>query len=875
MFNSVRNTLSKYKLIFAPTIVVLLTIWAFVQLYFSFFILPQSNDECLWIPVRHQIDSINNRGVHIKWEKSIFKTKLIKIKSVKKNGVTWNAGIRDGDILLKINGVKIKKLSSASYILDNISAGDTAIYTVKRGEKVFTAKVRVKKLLPFGSIASEIFALVWLIVGFIVYTSKPSGEIQERFFSLGILLVLFNSWTLISGSSISTPFSTNISLAYITTALWLVPGIFIPTKIIEFFWIFPVRRKIFSKKVVRFILSAYPFFLVLVYFGVRFFIVPKFPVSIMPYRFFAEKVMWKWIFFSIIFALFVGFISMIRAYRSLETKESKKPIAVIISGFAIGLGGVVYVSTLAKVFADSIFNSPQHYMPIILLALIPISFAYSIFKYSLMDVSEVVKNTFLYILVSIAIAAVYFFSILFLGASFISALGPQYQGLIIGVVFVIFVILYQSTKDKFQDAITKKFYPEQKAFKNLLVKFSNDISGIVDYDGVILQSKKIFANSLKIKAFGFAVYDRKKEKLKLAADENFVDSELEIPLSVKTLEDWIKGRRYYREFLNIEREDFETVFGEHAPKLIHNNIFTAMPLVARDKLIGFLFFGLKHSGARFTDADLEMLSATVNQVAVALENARFHNEEKEKVAMERDFENARKIQRSLLPREIPEIDGVELFGEMIPAQWVGGDYYDIIKISDSRFYVVVGDVSGKGFSASFYMSKLQTMVRLFCAEGLQPAEILSKINDKITSALEKFYFITLSIALFDTGKNTLTFVRAGHTPLKKISRKSVENILPKGLALGMKAGETFDEILEQVEIVLEKDNIFIFYSDGINEEMNDKNELLGDEFIDKTVGANFEKPVREIWERLIDGVKLFRGESEQRDDITVVIVRTN
>jgi len=73
---------------------------------------------------------------------------------------------------------------------------------------------------------------------------------------------------------------------------------------------------------------------------------------------------------------------------------------------------------------------------------------------------------------------------------------------------------------------------------------------------------------------------------------------------------------------------------------------------------------------------------------------------------------------------------------------------------------------------------------------------------------------------------------------------------------------------------LEKDNVFIFYSDGVNEEMNENNELLGDEFIDKTVVSNFEKPVREIWKSLIDGVKHFRGKHEQRDDITVVIVKT-
>jgi len=87
----------------------------------------------------------------------------------------------------------------------------------------------------------------------------------------------------------------------------------------------------------------------------------------------------------------------------------------------------------------------------------------------------------------------------------------------------------------------------------------------------------------------------------------------------------------------------------------------------------------------------------------------------------KELEEARQLQLSMLPKELPQIPHLDIAVYMQTATEVGGDYYDIIKISDSQFYVVVGDVSGKGFSASFYMSKLQTMVRLFCAEGLQPA----------------------------------------------------------------------------------------------------------------------------------------------------------
>ncbi len=874
IFRSGKINPEKVKFDFAPIVVVLLTVWAFVQIYFSFVILPQSNDECLWEPQLSREHKIDTAGVKVEWVEAVLDSSKIVIRNVKKGGVTWNAGIRDGDLLLKINGVPIKKLSDASYLLDNLTSKDTAIYTIQRGEKIFEAKVKIKKLLPFSSIASELFALVWLIVGFIVYRSKPTGEIQKRFFTLGILFVLYNSWTLFGNSGIATPFSSDNGLHLLVTVLWLLPGVFIPTRIIEFFWIFPKRRKFLDNKIIKKILLLYPYLLLTFYLFFKFWVEQKVPFKAMGVINLSEILTWRLIYFSILTSLFVGFFSMIIAYRKIKSTQERKPLLIIILGFAIGLGGVVYVSTLARVFSDTIFNSPQHYMPIILIAFIPISFGYSIFKYSLMDVSEVVKNTFMYLLVSIFVAAIYFFSIIFLSASFMSALGPQYQGLIIGLVFILFVILYQSTKDKFQSAITRKFYPEQEVFRSLLVKFSNDVSGILDYEGVISETGKIFAESLKLQAFGFAIYERKKENLQVVSSYDFKTPEFNIRLSVKKLEKWIKKQRAFNEFLNIEREDFYSVFGDEAKKLIANRIFLAMPLVAQDKLIGFLFLGLKHSGARFTDTDLEMLSASVNQVAVALQNAIYHNDAKEKAALERDFENARKIQRSLLPQKLPNVKGVEIFGEMIPAQWVGGDYYDIIGVSENQFYVIIGDVSGKGFSASFYMSKLQTMVKLFCAEGLSPKEIILKINNKIFSSLEKYYFITLSIGLFDTEKGTLTLARAGHTPVKKVFSGRVENIVPKGLALGMKKGKIFDEILEEVEVEFKENEVFLFYSDGVNEERNEKGEFLGDEFIEKVLLENYGKSTKEIWDTLIEGVVSFRGKNEQSDDITTVIVKT-
>ena len=117
-------------------------------------------------------------------------------------------------------------------------------------------------------------------------------------------------------------------------------------------------------------------------------------------------------------------------------------------------------------------------------------------------------------------------------------------------------------------------------------------------------------------------------------------------------------------------------------------------MVIKSRVIGLLQFGLKQSGSQFAGKDLELLYAAANQAAISIENARLYRSEADKLKLERDLDLARKIQQSLLPKCNPDVHGLDICGQMIPAMQVGGDYYDLISISPTRLFVVVGDVSG-------------------------------------------------------------------------------------------------------------------------------------------------------------------------------------
>ncbi len=837
--NNFKEKTNELKKNTAPVVVILLAVLAFVQIYFTFYVFPPVNDECLWEPKYVKPDSA-----------------VIIFKDVKKDGVTWNAGIRDNDTLISVDGEKANSLIQMNIILSDKNEGDIVFYKVKHGEKIFEAPVLVKKLIPIKSLTIEIFALIWLIVGYIVYISKPNGEIQSEFFSIGIF------WTLANNSIfIQLPqYVNNLNnlFFYIINFSWVFGVAFLPISIFDFFLTFPEKKKLVSKRFYKLIKRFYPIIIVLAYVLLKVLVVP--PTQDL--KMLSELIVYSISYIILSIAFITGFFSLLISYRKIKDSEKKKPLRIIVFAYAISLLSAIYVFVLAPVIVGIIYVHPEYYIPVVFMAVLPIAFGYTIFKYSFMDVSTVVKNAFLYFVASLIIAGIYFFSIVIIGSSFINAVDPIYQGLIIGLLFVLFVILFQSTKDKFQEIITRKFYPEQYTFKEALIRFGREIPIVLSFESVLDKTEKIFTETLNISPFALAIYNEKKDRFDLVKN-----SGLNNLISISFVKD-----NYQQNEIPFVIENPEEFFNE-AQKLKNSGIQLLLKLSLREKLLGFILLGVKQSGTGFTTEEISILSAAANQVAIALENARLHEAEKKEIILYRDLEKARLIQRSLLPQKMPEYQKAEIFGEMLPAQWVGGDYYDVIPIDENRFYAVIGDVSGKGFSASFYMSKLQTIIRLLAKENLQPKELLKKLNRTIYPSLEKNYFITLSLILFDFEQNKAIYSRAGHTPLKVYCCGKIENYAPNGIAVGLDDGSIFDENIDEVELKLKEDEIFVLYSDGVTEEMNAKGELLGDKFMDEILLNYHKENLKIIWNKFYNKITNFENNNVQHDDITYLLIK--
>ena len=789
---------------------------------------------------------------------------------VKVDGVSWIAGIRDGDQLLRINSIPLKNTLQAQEILNKYKSGEYADYVVKnKSGEILETKVYVKKLIQFGSLAAAISGLIYLLIGFIVYSAKPDGLAQKLFFALGVFAVLSAANVLFPFDLFFNKFVIEQPLtAFLTGSVVIISQVLVPIILLYFMWSFPVQFKFAGKKSVKISLIS-----IVVIFSLS-------GIFLAGSLYFTDFKSQKWftlwqtiLRITMVVVYFAAWISLLVQYIKEKNPDNKKPILLFVIAFTFGILVTLYVGTIAPAISDTVFNSPEYYMPIVLIVFVPITFAYAIFRYHLLDVSIVVRNTIIYGSAMATVAGIYFLIIYLLGQGIGSFVGAENEGFVAGIFFLIFAFVFQSTKDRFQDFLTRKFYPEQFAYQKVLIQFSNDVSTVVGTDKILDLTSTTFIDALKINKFGILLRDYKKDLLTLSRGVGFSNPNCIIEKS--NLIAVYKEKALVSNTPVIEQQDFVKVFPDKADRLIEEGIYSIIPMIVKSKVVGALLFGLKYSGSKFGGKDLELLNAAANQIAISLENARLYQSESEKIKIERDLDLARKIQQGLLPKSIPNLNGLDICGEMIPAMQVGGDYYDIIQLSDTKLFVAVGDVSGKGLSASLYMTKLQTMIQISTKASTSPKEILIEINKRLYDSIERSWFITMTLALFDTENGTITFCRAGHMPLITANNGTVESIKTEGIGLGLEKGEVFDRTLEEVVLKTKSNQIFAFFSDGITEAMNEKDEMFGEDKLNEILKGRSNSRSTEVMDKVWSEVKLFRGSTPINDDMTIVIVKVS
>jgi sigma-B regulation protein RsbU (phosphoserine phosphatase) len=248
-----------------------------------------------------------------------------------------------------------------------------------------------------------------------------------------------------------------------------------------------------------------------------------------------------------------------------------------------------------------------------------------------------------------------------------------------------------------------------------------------------------------------------------------------------------------------------------------------IPLKARGQLIGIFNVQTPETDG-FTPGRIQVLEELAAHVATAIDNAQLFLHEK--MARQRildELDDAKGIQRTLMPSEAPSQGVFALSGLCLPCRAVGGDWYDYILMADGRIAVVVADVSGKGMAAALLMASTRSIVRLVAERAMTPAAVLTQLNDVLLKDFPRSKFVTMVYALLNPLDRTVTFASAGHNPPLLVSQEGsrfVESMT--GIPLGIWKGPFSEQHLE-----LTPGCRFVLYSDGVSEAANLASEEYG------------------------------------------------
>ncbi|MBP1634972.1 MAG: rsbU 4 [Acidobacteria bacterium] len=272
------------------------------------------------------------------------------------------------------------------------------------------------------------------------------------------------------------------------------------------------------------------------------------------------------------------------------------------------------------------------------------------------------------------------------------------------------------------------------------------------------------------------------------------------------------------------------------------------------------------------------LAESFNQMTASIEDLLRQAEEKKR--LEEELRIAREIQMSLLPRGKAAIPGVSITTLCVPAREVGGDYFDLLPIDEDRLAVLIADVAGKGTSAALYMAELKGVVLSLVRSTPSPRQLLIAANRIISEHLDSRAFITMTYAVVDLRARTMTYARAGHTPLiyraaNAAAGAGVRILAPDGLVLGLRidGGELFERLLQEESIPLSVGDLLLFFTDGISEAMNGESQMFGESRLGELVAEHGDLPTGELRERLLREIDAFVAGAPQHDDMTMILMK--
>lgn len=303
-----------------------------------------------------------------------------------------------------------------------------------------------------------------------------------------------------------------------------------------------------------------------------------------------------------------------------------------------------------------------------------------------------------------------------------------------------------------------------------------------------------------------------------------------------------------------------------------------VPLTTGSDLHAVISLGAKQSEEPYSGRELRLLRTVASQAALTLENSRLTVAVAEEAAQRQkissELEIARQVQERLFPKRAPAIPGVDVWGRCLPAQTVGGDYYDFLELPGGAIGLAIGDIAGKGVPAALLMAGLQASLRGLTMAGVSDiADLMAKLNTLVFDATPANRFATFFYCTYEPETRRLRYSSAGHNPAFVYRASTGEGfwLRTPGAALGLRRNAAY----RKSEMTLLAGDCLVLYTDGITEARTAAGEEFGEDRMAQIVKTNSSRvSAVELVDALVSGAVGFAEGAPQHDDITVIAVLT-
>jgi sigma-B regulation protein RsbU (phosphoserine phosphatase) len=297
------------------------------------------------------------------------------------------------------------------------------------------------------------------------------------------------------------------------------------------------------------------------------------------------------------------------------------------------------------------------------------------------------------------------------------------------------------------------------------------------------------------------------------------------------------------------------------------NTDQSMINIKRGDFLGVIYLDSRRPAA-FSKLDRQILDALAADAASILDNARLVERERERQRMEQEINIARDMQQALLPRNFRDYPHLSVSGINFPCLSVGGDYFDVFPLGDTRTAFLIADVSGKGLGAALLATLLQGALSGMTL-GTDPARAFSHINRFLCDHAEVGRYATMFFGILDE-QGHLEYINAGHPSPFLIRRGVAEDVFNEG---SYPVGLVPEAEYTAVCLKLEPGDTLVLFSDGVTEAMDPSEELFGVSRLRKVLTGHLQTPLDELQRTVLESVENFARGASQADDLTLLLVR--